>query len=116
MTNLNLDELLKQRTEATGAEKGMVPFDFQGKTFTFRDPILLNDDELDELDELDGGPDIAEFYMGAEQYDAFLEAGGTSNMFFLVFTQYMNESRDEVGGNPTRGNRSSRRAARRRKR
>ena len=54
--------------------------------------------------------------MGAEQYDAFLEVGGTSNLFFMVFTQYMNESRDEVGGNPTRGNRSSRRAARRRKR
>lgn len=116
MTNLNLDELLKQREEATGAEKGMVPFDYQGKTFTFRDPILLDDDELDELSDLQDGPDIAEFYMGAEQYDQFLEVGGTSNLFFMVFTQYMNESRDEVGGNPTRGNRSSRRAARRRKR
>lgn len=116
MTNINLDELLKQREEATGAEKGRIPFDFKGQTFTFRDPILLDDDEIDELSELEDGPDIAEFYMGEEQYDKFLETGGTSNLFFMAFSAYMDEAKDEVGGKPTRGNRSSRRAARRRKR
>lgn len=116
MANINLDELLAQRTEATGASKGMVPFDFKGDTYEFRDPILLDDDELDELGELEAGPDIAEFYMGEEAYDKFLANGGTSNLFFMVFSEYMKESQDEAQGKVTRGNRSSRRAARRRKR
>ena len=116
MANINLDELLAQRREATGADGDRIPFDFKGETYSFLDPLLLDDEQNEELSEMEWGPDIAAFYMGEEQYEKFLDNGGTANLFFLAFSQYTQESRDELQGKSTRGNRSSRRMARRPKR
>ena len=122
----NLNELLKQRAEATGIVGDRIPFEFGDKTFSFRDPMLLTDEDKDELSELEYDVDVAEFYMGVDEYDKFvatkakitldsgetMEVQGSASMFLLQFQEYMKSQRDEdPQGRPTRLNRSSRRAA-----
>lgn len=126
MTNINLDELLAQRAEATGSEEGRIPFQFtaksgpnKGKTerFTFRDPLTLTADEQEELNDLRFDDeatldDVAEFWMGEDEYIRFTEAGGTALAFNLVVEE--NHARTQgvdSQGRPTRQNRSSRRKA-----
>ena len=122
----NLNELLKQRAEATGIVGDRIPFEFGDKTFSFRDPMLLTDEDKDELSELEYDVDVAEFYMGVDEYDKFvattakitldsgetMEVQGSASMFLLQFQEYMKSQRDEdPQGRPTRPNRSQRRAA-----
>ena len=129
--SINLSELLKQRAEATGVDGDRVPFQFGGKTFTFRDPLMLSDDEKDELADLDFDVDVAAWYMGDDQYDEFvattetitLDGGesfdvtGSSSVFFTAFKQYMEDAREEdANGRPTSRNRSSRRMEARKQR
>lgn len=118
--NLDLHSLLEQRAEATGVEGDRVPFDFGGKQFTFKDPILLSDEEKDDLAELEWDADVAAWYMGEEQYTEFIETtaevngatvAGSSNLFFLVFNEYMKSAQAEQAGKSSRPNRFSRRAA-----
>lgn len=120
MSAINLDELLAQRAEATGAEDGRIPFEFAGKKFTFRDPLLIDDDARDELEELaeEGDGDLlAEFWLGTEEYDRFVEAGGTANLFMLVVRENARRTAGvDADGRPTRSNRSSRRAEARKRR
>lgn len=117
MSNINLDALIEQRAEATGSTAGRIPFDFKGETYTFTDPLMLTDEDKDELAELEWEPDIAAWYMGEEEYDKFVAAGGSSNLWFLVFREYLdrNEAVDPAG-KATRLNRSSRRSAARKQR
>ena len=50
--------------------------------------------------------------MGDEQYDKFLAAGGSSNLWFLVFNEYLERNQAvDSSGKGTRLNRSSRRSA-----
>lgn len=117
-THINLDELLEQRAEAIGAEKGRIPFEFAGQTFSFRDPLSLTQEDNDELEDLaeDGQlAEIAEFWMGTETLDAFLAAGGSPNAFMLVVQENAARTSEVRGGRPTRRNRSSRRAAARKR-
>ncbi|WP_018119418.1 hypothetical protein [Corynebacterium mastitidis] len=122
----NLNDLLKQRAEATGVAGDRVPFEFGDKTFTFRDPMLLTDEDKDDLAGLSHDVDVAEFYMGADQYDDFiattatieldngekLEVEGSSSVFMLAFREYVKGLADvDEKGNPMTSNRSSRRAA-----
>lgn len=115
MSNIDLDAILAQRAEATGAEAGRVPFTFKGETFTFRDPMTLDDDAQDELEDLatDGRlSDVALFWMGEEEWERFAEAGGTAMMFrFIVEEHAAREESVDRQGNPSRRNRSQRRAA-----
>lgn len=113
----DLDTLIAQKEEATGIKGGRVSFNFKGDTFTFRDPVFLNDDEVAELDDLsEYGPDICAFYMGDDEYDRFITAGGTSNLWGLVFNEHMKASQAvNDAGNPTRSNRSQRRAVARKR-
>lgn len=120
MAAINLDELLAQRAEAIGATEGRVPFEFKGETFTFKDPIALSQEDQDELEELvdEGDGDlIAEFWFGEEEYQRFIEAGGTVKLFELVVRENARlTSGVDADGRPTRSNRSSRRAAARKRR
>lgn len=113
----DLDTLIAQKEEATGVKGGRVSFNYKGETFTFKDPTFLTDDEVAELDELPQyGPDVCAWYMGDDEYDRFINAGGSSNMWALVLEQHVNASRGVDGaGNPTRSNRSQRRAAARKR-
>lgn len=120
MSKINLNEIMAQRAEATGASEGRIPFDFNDQTFSFRDPVTLSEEERDEIEQLaeeSNGEDVAEFWMGEEEYDRFCEAGGTAMMFFLVIRE--NEQRTagvDANGRPFGSNRSSRRAAARKQR
>lgn len=115
---INLDELLEQRAEATGSEKGRIPFTFGGEEYTFRDPISLDEVDNDELEDLAEDGDlraIAEFWMGEDEYARFAAAGGSPNAFLLVVQENAARTTEVRGGRPTRRNRSSRRAAARKR-
>lgn len=120
MSAINLDDLLAKRAEATGAEEGRIPFEFAGQQFSFRDPFLVegdDQDELDELSELADGELLAEFWMGTEDFDRFVSVGGTASMFALVIRENAQRTAGVDGeGRPTQSNRSSRRAAARKRR
>lgn len=122
----DLNALLKQRAEATGVSGDRVPFEFGGKTFTFRDPMMLTDDDKDELADLEHEIDIVSFYMGDDQYEEFvgtktkieldngetIEVQGSSNLFMLQFNEYLKSQQDtDNSGRPLARNRSQRRAA-----
>lgn len=119
--SLNLEALIAQRAEATGVHGERVPFTFGDKTFDFRDPLLLSDEDKDELSELEWDADVAEWYMGEEQYQDFVsttvtingvEHRGSANFFMLVFMEYQKTAQGtDESGKASRLNRSSRRAA-----
>lgn len=128
--SINLNELIEQRAEATGVAGDRIPFEFGGKTFTFKDPLMLSDEEKDELVFLDYDADVAEWYMGAEQYEEFItteaeftgpngkkfKKNGSSSFFNLVLQEHIRNARGvDEEGNPTMLNRSSRRAAARKR-
>ncbi|MGP9723661.1 hypothetical protein ACT3SZ_06560 [Corynebacterium sp. AOP40-9SA-29] len=128
MSDLNLTELLAQRAEATGVQEGRVPFDFtavagpkKGETLTFsvRDNMSFTDEDWDEIDELgedNNIQDIAEFWMGDDEWDRFVEAGGTPRMILLIVQEKAKrEQGTDSSGRPTRRNRSQRRAAARKR-
>lgn len=122
----DLNALLKQRAEATGVAGDRVPFEFGGKKFSFRDPLMLTDEDKDELVDLEYDTDIAVFYMGDDEYDKFvsttakieledgetMEVQGSSGLFMLQFREYVKSQQDVDGnGRPLPRNRSQRRAA-----
>lgn len=111
MADINLDTILAQRAEARGDEGYTFSFTAYGQEWTAKDPMLLTDDEKDELAELSFDVDVAAFFMGDEQYDKFIAAGGQSSHFVLALTEYQRSQQDTASGRPTRPNRSSRRAA-----
>lgn len=133
MADVDLDTIIAQREEARAKEGATVhtfefdgesfektegdtfTFKFQGKDWVVRDPQFLLDDEKDQLSPLRFDADVAAWYMGEKQYDKFVEAGGESWMFLKAFTNYQKKVQDENQGNPTRPNRSSRRAQKRSK-
>lgn len=109
MADIDLDAILEQRAEARGDQGFTFTFKMHGQEWTAKDPMLLTDDEKDELSALQYDVDVAAFFMGEEQYDDFQAAGGQSSHFVLALTEYQKKQTGEVGGRPTRSNRSSRR-------
>lgn len=127
---IDMEALYAQRTESTGNAGDQVAFTFGGKEFTFTDPLLLSDDEKDELAETDGDIDVAIFYLGEEQYSELVktkakykdaagkeyEVQGGSNVFFMAFSEHQKNATEAVEGKSSRPNRSSRRTAARKQR
>lgn len=112
MTDIDLDAILAQRAEARGDSGYTFSFSALGQDWTALDPMLLTDEQKDELAELQFDVDVAAFFMGDEQFDKFIAAGGQSAFFILALREYQKQ-RTENGadGRPTRPNRSSRRSA-----
>ncbi|GAC71032.1 hypothetical protein [Gordonia soli] len=114
MADIDLNKLIAQRADARGDDGKSTSFIFgePPQEWTFRDPLMLDDDEKDDLNDLKFDVDIAAWYMGDDQFDKFVEAGGNSSIFFLAFREHMKrEQATDQNGNPTRPNRSSRRMA-----
>ncbi|AZA08697.1 hypothetical protein [Corynebacterium pseudopelargi] len=118
MTAIDLDAILAQRAEATGAEEGRIPFIFKGETFTFRDPVTLSDEDQEELNELGESQDarfsdVAVFWMGEEEWERFEAAGGTALMFRFIVEENARREQEvnAAGKSSARMNRSQRRAA-----
>ncbi|WP_151530528.1 MULTISPECIES: hypothetical protein [Corynebacterium] len=116
MSAIDLDAILAQRAEATGVEEGRIPFTFKGETFTFRDPVLLDDEDQEELEYIvdsESLSEVAEFWLGEKEWERFRAAGGTAPMFrFLIEENNRREQElDAAGKSSVRMNRSQRRAA-----
>lgn len=113
----DLDALIAQQEEATGTTGGRVSFSFKGENFSFRDPSFLTDDEVDELDDLPQyGPDVAAWYMGDDEYDRFIAAGGSSNFWAIVLRKHLEATQEaDRAGKSSRLNRSQRRMAARKR-
>lgn len=110
--DINIDAILAKREEATGS-KDTFTFQFKDRTWTAKDPIVADDEWKDELGELSGDVDVAEHYLGFDQYDEFLEAGGRAGYVLLAVKEFMRNAVDETEQGPTRRSTSS---AQRRKR
>lgn len=109
--DINLDAILAKREESTGSKDNFT-FEFAGKTWTAKDPIVADDEWKDELGELSGDVEVAEHYLGFDQYDEFLAAGGRAGYVLLAVKEFMRNAVDESEQGPTRRSTSS---ARRRK-
>ena len=117
MADIDLDKIIAKRAEARGDSGDRFTFTFAGQEWDARDPQLLSDDEKDELNDLGNNDiDVAAWFMGDEQYDRFLEAGGSSSIFFLAMRENARHLQGEIEGKPTRPNRSARRSAASKKR
>lgn len=106
---IDLDAILAQRAEATGAPD-MVPFTFAGETWTVKHPLLADDDWKEELSELDANDNVgqAEHYMGEEQFARFAAAGGRSGYVVMVIREIGRSMVDFTpDGRPTRSSTSS---------
>lgn len=113
MADIDLDAILAKRAEVRGDDGTRFSFSFAGTEWNARDPQLLSDDEKDELaaDVGESDIDVAAWFMGNDQYDTFLEAGGSSSIYFQAMRAYMDKVQGEIEGKPTQPNRSSRRSA-----
>lgn len=127
---IDLEALYAQRAESTGNAGDQVAFTFGGKEFHFTDPLMLSDDEKDELSEAEGDIEVAIFYLGEEQYSELVntkakfkdsagkeyEIQGGSNVFFMAFSEHQKNSTEAIEGKSSRPNRYSRRMEARKQR
>lgn len=116
MTDIDLDAILAKRAEETGLDGDLFGFTFAGKRWTMKDPIIADDEWKDTLADLEGDIEVAEHYMGAEQYAEFVSAGGASGIALLALGEHMKNVTDENESGPTRRSASSSRTQRRSKR
>ncbi|MFC5992951.1 hypothetical protein ACFQE5_01850 [Pseudonocardia hispaniensis] len=117
--DIDYDAILAQQQEATGnSELGKTTFKFADQVWSIPHPLLADDEWKAGLQDLrdDGAGDVevAEYHMGAEQWERFKAAGGRSGIVFDVFRRAAQQMVALDGeGRPTRRSTSS---ARRRKR
>lgn len=105
--DIDMDALLAQREEATGSADTFA-FTFKGERWTAKDPIMADDDWKDELAELSSDVEVAMHYLGEDQYEKFLEAGGRNGVVLLAVQQYMRtQQAQDRDGRPTRRSGSS---------
>ncbi|WP_263251636.1 hypothetical protein [Saccharopolyspora rosea] len=101
MPDIDMDALLAQREEATGSADTFA-FTFAGQRWFAKDPIMADDDWKTELAELASDVEVAEHYLGAEQYERFVEAGGRNGVVLLAVREYTKRLQDEdAHGRPT---------------
>ncbi|WP_370944005.1 hypothetical protein AB5J62_33530 [Amycolatopsis sp. cg5] len=113
VSTIDMDAILAQREEATGSADTF-SFTFKGQEWVCQDPITASDEWKDGLLDLDNDIEVAEYYLGEDQYAKFVKAGGRAGYVILAINQYMQQMRQEnEEGRPTRRRTSS---AKRRKR
>jgi hypothetical protein len=106
--SVDLDAILAQRAEATGGEFDTVAFRFHEQTWTCKHPLLADDEWKRGLDDLEDNEDVAAYYLGAEQYERFCEAGGRAGFVILVLREIGRDLTDVApNGRPTRRSTSS---------
>jgi hypothetical protein len=117
---IDLDAMLAKREEEVGSPDRF-PFTFKGETWWGLDPILASDEWKDELREISNDEDVtpadvAEHYLGEEQWARFVAAGGSSGLWSQALSQYLDNQRSaDESGDPTRARRSFNRSQRRQK-
>ncbi len=107
MSTIDMDAILAQREEATGSADSF-KFTFKGKDWVCMDPITADDDWKDGLLDLDTDVEVAEYYLGSDQYKTFVKEGGRAGYVILAINSYMQKMRQEQeDGRPTRQRTSS---------
>ncbi|QWF78701.1 hypothetical protein [Amycolatopsis sp. CA-230715] len=107
MSTIDIDAILAQREEATGSADTF-SFTFKAKHWTCKDPITAEDDWKDGLLDLETDVEVAEHYLGEDQYSLFVDAGGRAGYVILAINQHMQKMRQETeDGRPTRRSTSS---------
>lgn len=113
--DIDMDAILAQREEATGAADTFA-FTFKSQRWTAKHPLLADDEWNEQLQELQGNVEVAEHYMGADQYEQFTEAGGYAGVvIFAVREEARRMANETTDGRPTRSSNSSERTRRRSK-
>ncbi|MGW1680556.1 hypothetical protein [Saccharopolyspora sp. NPDC002376] len=113
MSDIDMDAILAQREEKTGSADTF-SFTFKGERWVAKDPVMADDAWKDDLADLATDVEVAEHYMGAEQYAKFIEAGGRNGVVLLAVAEHTKRMQaEDRDGRPTRSSVSS---ARRRKR
>ncbi|WP_458681953.1 hypothetical protein [Prescottella equi] len=128
---IDFDAILAKREEEVGS-RDRFPMVFAGQVWQIVDPTLADDEWRDELADIgveedeDGNliePDdvdpvlIVEHYLGAEQWEKFVAAGGQSAYVLRALKIHVDRQTDkDADGRPTQRSRSSRAIRRRSKR
>jgi hypothetical protein len=106
MADIDMDAILAQREEATGSADTF-GFTFKGQRWTAKHPLLADDEWNETLQDLEDTVEVAEHYMGADQYAKFTEAGGYAGIVIFAVREEGKRMAAEVDGRPTRSSRSS---------
>ncbi|MEV5543118.1 hypothetical protein AB0L13_40485 [Saccharopolyspora shandongensis] len=113
MSDIDMDSILAQREEATGSADTF-GFTFAGQRWTAKDPVMADDEWKNELAELSSDVEVAVHYLGEDQYEQFVAAGGRNGIVLLAVREYTKQLQAEDSqGRPTPRSVSS---AKRRKR
>ena len=122
MPDIDMDAILAQRADATGSDDPTVAtFTFARQEWVFPHPMFAHDDWKDGLSDLQekgakgkaNDVDLARYYMGEEQYERFIEAGGNSGIVLFAVQDVMRQVQQEAQDRPTRSSTSSGRRQRR---
>lgn len=111
---IDLDAIAAKREEEVGSADKF-PFVFKEREWQCLDPLLLTDEQKNELREIDNQDleGIIEFYLGEDQALEFWEAGGGTAHLNLALQAWHDHNTDRSG--PTRLSMSSNRKQRRSK-
>jgi hypothetical protein len=113
--DIDMDAILAQREEATGSADSF-GFTFKGQRWTAKHPLLADDAWGEQLAELTETVDVAAHYMGEEQWERFVAAGGYAGIVIFAVREEGKRMTAENEGSPTRSSTSSRAVRRRQKR
>ncbi|MCF7550968.1 hypothetical protein [Pseudonocardia sp. WMMC193] len=122
MPDIDMDAILAQRAEATNSDDPTIAtFVFARQEWVFPHPMFAADDWKDGLADVQkkgskgeaNDVDLARYYLGEEQYERFIEAGGNSGIVLFAVQDVMRQIQHEAQERPTR---SSTFSARRQKR
>jgi hypothetical protein len=98
-----LDALRQQATESLGVEPGYIIELDDGTEINIPNPLFVDDDLQERLEDADSTIELAKAVLGEETYAKFREAGGRANDIALAW-QMMQKNAEGVlpNGNPTR--------------
>lgn len=121
---VDLDAMFAKREEEVGSPDKF-PIVFRGDLFWALDPSLTSDEWQEDFEDIREAlktgdatqADVARHYMGDEEWERFVAAGGNSNVFGQALMMYQAQQTSvDALGNPTGAGRFSSRALRRSKR
>lgn len=112
--DFDMDAFLEQRAEATGRAADQGSFRHKGEEWSFTHPAYASDEWSKQLEELEEDEDanvrdLAQHYLGEEQFDRYLKAGGTAMTAVTSVGRSVaaEQKQGMTGGRPTRSSRSS---------
>lgn len=112
--DFDFDAYLEQKAEATGRPADQGTFRHRGKEWTFTHPAYASDEWSARLESLEDDEDaevrdLAEHYLGEDQFQEYVDAGGTA-MTAVTCVGRAVQAEQRAGmrnGRPTRRSRSS---------